>query len=170
MKWQFYAVAAEEFMTYLDEDETSAAFSEMQGIVTDHQPCPIPKDFAKKYPYFIICSMEESIRNKVLATMKTKGRQKWARRRAHLVYCASPMCKITAHTCAPDETKLGMMPRFLGMSCFKIAHTPEANNLFTCIGRKGKEHLNSIPFHTIFKEYVHTYQEVNTSYTQKCPR
>ena len=31
------------------------------------------------------------------------------------------------------------MPRFLGMSCFKIAHTPEAKKLFTCIGRKGKE-------------------------------
>ncbi len=82
MKWQFYAVAAEEFMTYLDEDETSAAFSEMQGIVTDHQPRPIPKDFPKKYPHCIICSMEESVRNKVLATMKTKGRRKWARRRA----------------------------------------------------------------------------------------
>ena len=109
--------------------------------------------------------MEESVRNKVLATMKTKGRQKWARRRAHLVYCASPMCKITAHTCEPDETKLGMMPRFLGMSCFEIAHTPEANNLFTCIGRKGKEYLRSIPSHPICEEIVQAYTK-KSSVTQ----
>ena len=47
MKWQFYAVAVEQFMTYLDEDETSTVFSEMHGLVTDCQPNPIPEDFAK---------------------------------------------------------------------------------------------------------------------------
>ncbi len=61
VKWQFYAVAAEEFMTYLDEDETSAAFSEMQGIVTDHQPRPIPKDFAKNIHIVLSVRWKDSL-------------------------------------------------------------------------------------------------------------
>ena len=65
---------------------------------------------------------------------------------------------------------LGMMPRFLGMSCFEIAHTPEANNLFTCIGRKGKEYLRSIPSHPICEEIVQAYTKEKQRYSDKRPR
>ena len=48
MKWQFYTVASEEFIMYLHKDKTLAAFSEMHGLLTDHQLRSIPKDFEKK--------------------------------------------------------------------------------------------------------------------------
>ena len=111
--------------------------------------------------------MEESIRNKVLKSMKTKGRQNWARRRAHLGYCASPNCKTTIHMCVPDERKLRMKPIFLGMSLFKIGYTPEARNLFTYIGRKGKEYLQSIPSHPICEEIVKVYTHKKQLYTEQ---
>ena len=41
-------------MNYVDEDEISAVFSDMSGILRDHQPRPIPKDFDKKYPHCIM--------------------------------------------------------------------------------------------------------------------
>ena len=85
--------------------------------------------------------MEEFVRNKMFALIKSKVKQKLIRGQAYLIYCASKNCKMTAYTFAPDKTNLGMMPRFLGMSCLEIAHTSEANNLFTCISRKGKEYL-----------------------------
>ena len=71
--------------------------------------------------------------------------------------CSKANCKIIAYTCAPDRTKLGMMPRFLGMSCFEIAHTPDAQNLFTCIHRNGKSYLRSIPSHPICEELTKAY-------------
>ena len=34
-------------MSYVDEDETSAVFSDMSGILRDYQPRPIPKTLIK---------------------------------------------------------------------------------------------------------------------------
>ena len=159
VKWQFYAVAAEEFMTYVDEDESSVMFSHMQTIIQEHQPRSIPKDFKTKYPHCMVWSMKESIMNRVVGSAKTKGRWKWARRRGHLASCSKANCNIIAHTCAPDGTKLGMMPIFLGMSCFEIAHTPDAQNLFTCIHRNGKSYLRSIPSQPVCEELTKAYTE-----------
>ena len=36
VKWKFYAVATEEFMSYVDEDESSTALSQMQTLIRDH--------------------------------------------------------------------------------------------------------------------------------------
>ena len=63
-----------------------------------------------------------------------------------------------AHTCAPDGTKVGIMSNFLVMSCFDISHTLEAQNLFTCIDRKGKPYLRKILSNPIF-------EVVNDAYT-----
>ena len=98
-------------MSYVDEDETSAVFLDMSGILRDHQPCPIPKDFDKKCPYCIMCSIKESVRNKLVGS-KTKRRRKWARRIAHLAYQSNKNCQITAHTCAIDRTNIGMISFF----------------------------------------------------------
>ena len=68
----FYTATVEDFTSYVDEDETSAVFSDICGILRDHQPRPILKDFDNKYPHYIMYSMEESVRNKVVGSMKTK--------------------------------------------------------------------------------------------------
>ena len=149
VKWKFYAVAAEEFMSYVDKDESSAVFSQHQSLLRDHQPRPITKDFRNKYPHCAMCSMEESITNRVSGTAKKKGRRKWARQRGYLASCSDPNCKIIAHTCSPVGTKLGLMGNFLGMNCFEIAHTPDAASLFTSINRKGKTYLRCVPSHPI---------------------
>ena len=159
MKWKFYVVAVEEFTSYVDEDEISVVLSDMSGILRDHQPRPTPKDINKNYPYYIMCSVEELVSNKIVSSMRTKGRQKCARRRSNLDYCSNKNFQIMAHTCAPDRMKVGMMSNFLGMSCFEITHTLEAQYLFTCIHRKGKSYLRAIPSHPIF-------EEVNDTYTQ----
>ena len=138
LKRQFYTVAAEELMSYVNEDVTSVIFSDMSGILRYHQPRSIPKDFDEKCPHFIMCSMEESFKIKVVGSMKTKGKRKWARRRAHIDYCSNSSIQIMVHTCAPDGTKVGMMSNFLGMSLFEIAHIPESQKNFTCIHSKGK--------------------------------
>ena len=101
--------------------------------------------------------------NRVSGTAKTKGRRKWARQRAHLVSCSNVNCKITAHTCSPVGTKLGLMGRFLGMSCFEIAHMPDATSLFTSINRNGKTYIRCVPSHPICEELA-------ASYTQDMPR
>ena len=131
VKWQSYVVTVKIFMIYVNKDETSAVFSDMSSVLQAHQPHPIPKDFNKKYPHCIICWMEESVKNKVFGSMKTKWRQKWVRRRVHLDYWSNNNCQIMTHTCAPHGIKAGMMPTFLGMSCFKITHTLDTHNLFT---------------------------------------
>ena len=67
-------ITAEEFMAYVDKNESLMVFSEMQSIFRDHQLRSIPKDFNETYPYFIMCSMEEFISNKVVGLIKIKGR------------------------------------------------------------------------------------------------
>ena len=69
--------------------------------------------------------------------------------------------------CVPDETNLEMVPRFVGMCCFKIAHTLEASNLFTCIGRKYKEYLQSIPSYPICEKMVKAYKQEKQRYTEQ---
>ena len=138
-------------------------FSQMQTIIQEHQPRSIPKVFKTKYQHCMVCSMEEYIMNRLVGSAKTKGRRKWARRRGHLASCSKANCNIIAHTCAPDGTKLGMMPRVLGMNCFEIAHTPDVQNLFTCVHRKGKSYLRSIPSHPVYEELIE-------AYTQDIPR
>ena len=44
IKWQFYASAAEEFMTYIDHDEPTLAKVRIEAS-DEHQPRSIPKDF-----------------------------------------------------------------------------------------------------------------------------
>ena len=149
-------------MTYVDEDESLALFSHIHNLLRDHQQPSIPKDFKSKYTHCSMWSMEESIRNRVVGSAKTKGRRKWARRRGHLTSCSNANCKIVANTCAPDETKLGLLPRLLRMSCFEIAHTLNAHSLFTCIDRNGKTYLRSIPSNPI-------YEELTKAYTQNIP-
>uniref|UniRef100_A0A7S2SGX0 Uncharacterized protein n=1 Tax=Eucampia antarctica TaxID=49252 RepID=A0A7S2SGX0_9STRA len=106
-------------MSYVDEDEYTDVFSSLSSTLREHAPRPIPKGFSKKYPHCIMYSMEESIMNRIESFKKSKGSRKWARRRTYLAMCSSGNCSIIAHTCVPDETKLGIFPKFLGSANLK---------------------------------------------------
>ena len=157
VKWQFYAVAAEELMNYVDPDEeTTRTIQHNQD--TDHKACFIPKDFAKKQPHCIICSMEESVWRKCFQTTNRKGRS-YSRRSKFLAMCSNADCKITAHTCPPAATKMNTLPQFLGMSCFEIAHSEECKDLFAVLERDGQKYYRTKPTHPIANDLLQLYQE-----------
>ena len=54
---------------------------------------------------------------------------------------------------------LTIIQKFLGMSCFEIAHTPECANLFTTIQRKGKAYMRALPSHPICVELTELYKK-----------
>ena len=157
IKWQFYAAAAEEFMTYIDQDEVTRATMTFD-TANEHQPRAIPKDFWKKHPHCIICSMEEAVKNKVICLAKKKrGRRMFAKRRGHLALCSCLECLISAHTTPQEGTKIGALPYFKGMSCFQIAHSIEAKDLFTVIERKDYKYLRAKPTHFICEDLKEQY-------------
>ena len=123
IKWQFYAVAAEEFMSYVDKDEQKPATLEQNVNPSSlHRPQEIPSSFNSRIkPMCMICSMEESIERKVSGSVNRNGR-KFARRTKFLAKCAHPNCNVIAHTCCPQGTKMSTLPQFNGMNCFEIAH------------------------------------------------
>ena len=136
-KWQFYSVAAEEMMSYVDDDEESDVFSITKNnkqSQNNHYPTLVTKDFEKKIHLCMICSMEESVMNKVLGSKETNIRKrKFARRKTNLASCSDPNCMVIAHTLCPVGTRMNTLPQFAGMNCFEIAHTREASTLFTKI-------------------------------------
>ena len=55
LKWQFYSVAAEEMMSYVDLDEAESIFNPSSDTFRLHTPRSIPKDYAEiRYPHCII--------------------------------------------------------------------------------------------------------------------
>ena len=52
LKWEFYSVAAEEMMTFHDDEDI--AIEEKQQFVESHVPTPIPKDSELKTPTCMI--------------------------------------------------------------------------------------------------------------------
>ena len=61
-------------MNYVDPDEETARTIQQNQAYTDHQACFIPKDFRKKEPHCIICSMEESVWRKVIEKKQLQGK------------------------------------------------------------------------------------------------
>ena len=80
VKWQFYAAALDELMTYIDNDETSGVKVSFDAA-SEHQPRSILKTFWKKHPHCVICSMEEAVKNRIISLAKKKrGRRMFAKR------------------------------------------------------------------------------------------
>ena len=158
VKWEFYAVAAEELMSYVDRDEQTPATLEQNVIASLHRPEEIPTRFNRKIPMCMICSMEESIARKVLGSANRHGR-KFARRSKFLAKCADPNCNVIAHTCCPQGTKINSLPMFNGMNCFQIAHHPVSASLFTEINRQGKNYVRCIPTHRVALDIANVYKE-----------
>ena len=73
--WEFYAVAAEELMNYVDNEE--ALISTEQSHKTcqqKHIPLCIPKDHQTRNHTCLICLMEEMAINKLKDIKNKKGR------------------------------------------------------------------------------------------------
>jgi hypothetical protein len=103
--------------------------------------------------------MEEAVKNKVFCLAKKKrGRRMFAKRRGHLAICSYPDCLISAHTTSQEGTKIGAIPCFKGMSCFQIAHSMEANDLFTVIERKNYKYLRAKPKYFICDDLKEQYE------------
>ena len=80
-KWEFYAVAAEELMNYVDDEE--ALISTEQSHKTcqqKHIPLCIPKDHQTRNYTCLICTMEEMVINK-LKYVKNKKARMFSRRK-----------------------------------------------------------------------------------------
>ena len=73
----------------------------------------------------------------------------FAKRKGNLALCSCADCLISAHTVPQEGTKISALPYFKGMSCFQIAHSIEATDLFTVIERKGYKYLRAKPRHFI---------------------
>ena len=103
------------------------------------------------------------MKNKVFCLAKKKrGRRMFAKRRGHLAICSYPDCLISAHTTSQEGTKIGAIPCFKGMSCFQIAHSMEANDLFTVIERKNYKYLRAKPKHFICDDLKEQYEREPT--------
>lgn len=158
LKWEFYAVAAEEFMTYVDVDEMKC-IPIIENRVSSHKPSSIPIDYTdRSITTCIVCSMEESVAHRVLGS-ENKNARKYARRKNFLAICADPYCKISAHVCCPEGTKLSTLPQFKGMSCFDIAHSQECQSLFTRIERGGKTYFRSKLIHKVIGDLKQVYSQ-----------
>ena len=170
IKWEFYSALAEELMTYTD-------IGEMEGLPAVSAPSKTYMDGHVAKPYFsfdkrdiikrpvcMICSMEESVKNKVISCtpVESKGR-KQSRRVKFLAKCTNPGCDVVAHTCNPNESKVSKISSFQGLSCFEIAHTNECQGLFRKIERKGHHYMRTIPTHDVAKS-------LENLYTSELPR
>ena len=159
-KWEFYSVAAEEMMTYTDaSDETGIVYpAPPTSNIYAHTPIPIPKNFHLKLPTCMICSMEEGVMRKITNAASKRARQ-YSRRKKHLTVCSDPNCNIICHSCCPEESKIGKIPQFAGLSCFEIAHHEECNNLFVEVHRLGRTYTRSITNHPIPKMVGEIYKK-----------
>lgn len=160
VKWEFYAVAAEELMSYVDVDELKhPTCTNVHNASTLHRPGVLAHSNNPDIrPTCAICNMEESVLRKIFNVENKKGR-KYSRRQKYLATCTHPDCKISAHVCCPDGTKTSLLPMFRGMSCFDIAHSQECQNMFTTISRNGKDYIRTVPSHKVAKDLEELYQQ-----------
>ena len=158
-KWEFYAIVAEEMMTYVEEDrmEQMALCNNRSIGDISHSPMPIPRNHDMKSPTCMICSMEEGILRRVLKSGNTKARQ-FSRRKKHLAICSDPNCNILCHSTQPDESKIRRIPEYAGLSCFEIAHHPDCADLFIEISRKGKMYTRSVSKHPMTSKIAKIYE------------
>ena len=148
IKWEFYSVLAEELLMYTDKNEmegSPAVVAPSKMYMNGHTARPyflFDKSEIIKQPVCMICSMEESVRNKVFSCspVASKGR-KQSRRVKFLAKCTNPFCDVVVHTCNPEESTILKLSTFQGLSCFEIAHTNECNGLFYKIQRKGHHYM-----------------------------
>ena len=158
-KWEFYAIVAEEMMTYVEEDcmEQMALCNNRSIGDISHSPMPIPRNHDMKSPTCMICSMEEGILRRVLKSGNTKARH-FSRRKKHLAICSDPNCNILCHSTQPDESKIRRIPEYAGLSCFEIAHHPDCADLFIEISRKGKMYTRSVSKHPMTSKIAKIYE------------
>ena len=123
----------------------------------DHTPSPITKTYKWKNPTCVVCSMEESVKRKILGVTNTKGRQ-YARRRKHLSVCDNTDCSMVCHTFCPPESRMRLLPQFATMSCFQIAHHPECQNLFYDVHRNGQIYTRSLVNHAMIPKVQSLYE------------
>ena len=141
-------------MMYTDKNK-------MEGLPAVVAPSKIYMDGHTARPYFLfdkseiikrpvcmICSMEESLRNKLFSCCPVESKhRKQSRRVKFLAKCTNPFCDVVAHTCNPEESKISKLSTFQGLSCFEIAHTNKCNGIFHKIQRKGHHYMRTIPSH-----------------------
>ena len=162
LKWEFYSVAAEEMMTFADNEDI--AIEDRRIFSESHVPIPIPREKNKresgmKVPTCMICSMEEGVQRNVFDDHRKKAR-KYSRRTSHLSVCKDKNCNIICHTCCPEEAKISSLPQFRGMSCFEIAHHEECRNLFVEVNRDGKKYTRSVRKHPIATQLTKFYENL----------
>ena len=73
LKWEFCAAAAEEMMSYVDNEEATIATSLAPNQPGVHLPKPVIKGQIAKYPQCMVCSLEECIVRKAEQARNKKG-------------------------------------------------------------------------------------------------
>ena len=74
LKWECYSAAAEEMMIYVNDNENIDLGQQGVDRVQIHTPSPITKDYKLKNSKYMICSVEESLKRKVLGVKCKKSR------------------------------------------------------------------------------------------------
>ena len=106
----------------------------------------------------MMCSMKEVMMHKSSNASKTDCKnRKFARKKAPLSFWSDEDCDIVAHSCCTDDTKLRFLSQFVGMTCFKIAHSSEAQNMLIAINRNCQSYQRNKLSHPICKEVKKSY-------------
>ena len=64
------------------------------------------------------------------------------------------------HVWCPEEARVNNLPKFARMSCFKISHQDECNNLFVKVSKGGKTYTWSITKQPIVIELTKSYNKI----------
>ena len=73
VKWEFYYELFEDFLSYIDYDETNKHSEDVLTTGTSYKAHAVTRAFGKRYPACEICSMEESIMRKFVSNTNRNG-------------------------------------------------------------------------------------------------
>ena len=131
VNWEFYYTLTEYFLAYIDDDDKNTRSTIIPITGTSNRWLEVTGAFGKRHSCEIF-SMEECIIGKLFSNSNRHGRQ-WSQMKFHLYFCQDEQYKIVAHSCIPPKTKVQIITRFNGMSCFKMAHLTEWKNIIVHI-------------------------------------
>ncbi len=151
--WEFQAVLAEEFISYVDEtqlnriNETAEA-NAMELVMGGHRATSC----LSKRAYCNVCRIEENIISRLelekkkslegkVSTRAMEEELSWqydlgpsSRTQTHLCSCAKEDCTLICHVVRTESNHrmIFSIDQFRGMSCFEIGHVLLNEGLFHC--------------------------------------
>ena len=126
-KSAFYAAVAEEMIAFTEDDDAWVNDEACPaGVLNDHIPVPA---VASDRRHCIVCKMEEGWRRKA-GLKDVRGMN--SRSQNAMAVCSCAQCAVVAHTLPMGhDRKIFQDERFVGMSCWEIAHSSECKGIWS---------------------------------------